>query len=520
MEVEISKRLVLVNSASSVAARLVNVTVLFWLHQHLLKRVPPQEYAIYPVVLAVMAFAPVFTTVFTGGISRYVVDAYARGDRDAVVGTVSSIFPVLVGCALVFLGGGLVFARYADTVLNVADELLWDARLMLLLMFASVAVEVVLTPYNLGMYVRQKFVLLNLIQVGMQLVRITILFALLFGVSTRVLWVVVATVSATLLAQIPKLLLSRRLVPELKFSWSHFTWARTRELVSFGFWVSGGQIAHTILTNADPIILNRFATPTDVGAFHVGSMFDRQIRQMNRIAGAPILPMLTAMHATGASERLRRAYLRGARYTLWVVLLMGVPLVVFREEFVNLYAGSRYASAATVILLLLGVYPIGFANVMLSKLAIAMARVREYFTRTIFIQVLNLGLTLYLVGVLDMGAVGSALSTFCTSVGSHVLLLWPLAMRLTGLSFGRAFRETVVPGCLPGAACAVVCLFLRELRSPDSWPWLVLWGAVGATAYMGALLGLSLRPEDRKDLGALLRKLRGKVSGRTSDQKV
>ena len=55
--VPISKRLVLINSASSMIARMLNVTVLLWLHRHLLGRISAEEYSIYPVLMAVMVFS-------------------------------------------------------------------------------------------------------------------------------------------------------------------------------------------------------------------------------------------------------------------------------------------------------------------------------------------------------------------------------------------------------------------------------------------------------------------------------
>ena len=82
-----------INSASSVLAKIVNMTVLLWVYQYLLKRIPAEEFAVLPVVTAIMVFAPLFFSFFTGGISRYVVEAYAKGDFERVTRIVSSIFP-------------------------------------------------------------------------------------------------------------------------------------------------------------------------------------------------------------------------------------------------------------------------------------------------------------------------------------------------------------------------------------------------------------------------------------------
>ena len=93
----ISKRLIAVNSASSVLARILNITVLVWMYQYLLKNIPAEEFAVYPVVTAIMVFAPLFFAFLTSGVSRHIVDAYARDDLEDVRRiTAASSLPLLV----------------------------------------------------------------------------------------------------------------------------------------------------------------------------------------------------------------------------------------------------------------------------------------------------------------------------------------------------------------------------------------------------------------------------------------
>ena len=92
--VEISKRLVLINSISSVITRLINILFLVWIYEYLLERISTEEFAVYPVVAAIIVFAPLFSSLLTGGISRFVIEAYARGEMQRVTEIVSSIVPL------------------------------------------------------------------------------------------------------------------------------------------------------------------------------------------------------------------------------------------------------------------------------------------------------------------------------------------------------------------------------------------------------------------------------------------
>ena len=100
--IEISKKIIIINSISSALALLINMSVLIWLQQYLLNHISASEYSLIPIVLSAMAFAPLLTTVLTGGLSRFVTAAYAKGDLEQVSTICSTMFPILL------LAGGFV----------------------------------------------------------------------------------------------------------------------------------------------------------------------------------------------------------------------------------------------------------------------------------------------------------------------------------------------------------------------------------------------------------------------------
>ena len=65
--VPISKRLVLINSISGIATRVLTVGVFAWVIQYLLKRIPEEELALLSIVLSLAMILPVLQTILTGG---------------------------------------------------------------------------------------------------------------------------------------------------------------------------------------------------------------------------------------------------------------------------------------------------------------------------------------------------------------------------------------------------------------------------------------------------------------------
>lgn len=506
-KVEISKRLVLVNSASSVAAKVINISVLVWLHQHLLRRISTEEYSLYPVLMAVMVFAPLLTTILTSALGRYIVEAYAKGDERRVTEIVSTMFPFLLGVGLAILTGGWLFAWFADHVLTIGPERLWDARIMLGLLVFLLAIRLPVAPFAVGLYVRQKFVLLNCIRLCTELLRIGILLTLLLCVSTRVLWVVVASMSASLCSLLVIVMISRRLVPALKFRPREIRWPLVRTLTSFGTWNFVLSAADMIRTGADVIILNKLGTALDVTNFHIGSMAFRQIQTGSYLVRGPLQPPLTAMYATGEKKRLRNTYLRGGRYALWASLFLALPLMIYRKEIITLYVGEQFLAAGTVMALLLATFPISYGNVMMPHLAKATAEMRPWAIRAAVIHSTNLLLTLCLVVFFKMGAVGCALATLTVYVIFVPLFYWPLGLRLAELNFRTWLKQTIWPGFKPALAATIVWIVLRIVMKPDSWASLAICSLGGMFCFLIYLFAFCLTSSEQNDIQRLLRKV-------------
>jgi O-antigen/teichoic acid export membrane protein len=510
--IEISKKLVVINSASSIVTKVVNLSVLVWLHQYLLERISPEEYSIYPVMMAVMVFVPVLTVILTSGIGRYIVEAYAKGDERRVTQIVSTMFPILTVAGVVLLALGMVFAWYVDRVLTIPLGRVWDARIMMALMMFSAAIRLPAAVFGVGLYVRQKFVLSNCVQLCASFVRIALLFVLLLGVSTRVLWVVVASVSAEFCSLLVITGISCKLIPALRFRVNEIRWSLAKTLTAFGGWNVLMHVAETIRMASDTIILNKLGTPMDVTCFHLGSLPHRQITLFASGIKGVLTPALTAMHATDDRQKLRSSFLKIGRYSLWGSLVVSVPLIVFCKEVVLFWVGAEYLMAANIISLLLMMFPVTYGFSVLGNIAVAKAQIRGLALRAVMIQLFNLGLTLYLVGSQKMGAMGSAISTCFT-----MTIVWPIvhcrfAFKLTDVSATEFIGKVVIPGCVPGACSCMLWIIIRFTVAPKT-VWSLTCCVLGGLVFYCLCLLCCLKHEDWCDIRKMGHVLRGRFCG-------
>ncbi|MBX7255464.1 MAG: hypothetical protein K1Y02_03795 [Candidatus Hydrogenedentes bacterium] len=500
----ISKRLVLINTASSLATRLLTITVLIWLQQYLLKRVTPEEYSLLPVLYSIMMFAPLITTVLTGGLGRYLVEAYARSDDERVTRIVSTMFPILCAGGLAFLGAGWTIAWYIDHLVNISPELLWDARVMMALLIFSAAIRLPLSPFGMGLYVRQKFVLQNMIGVGTELFRLTLLFTLLYTAGDRVIWVIAASVGADMLNLAITQTVSRRLVPSLRLRRAYRDRTLAKEMVGFGGWNFVNGLFGAVLQSADPIVLNRFASAVDVSCFYLGSLPIRQFKSLYAGYSGAIEPVVISMHAMNQNDRLTELFIRMGRLSLWSSLFVAAPFMILGSDIFALYVGNAYGQAGVVSMLLFACFPMNYGNSILWPIASARAQLRCLAWRTALENSFNLGLTIYLVASLHLGAKGSALASVISVYLGHLLLWWPLAIRLLNMRLRRVLSETILPGTVPFLASVLLMLGLRACVASPQWTAVIVIAIAGATVYILCLVVL-MKDNDRADVRRMIR---------------
>lgn len=507
--VEINKRRVLVNSASSALTTVLNLSVLVWLQQYLLKRISAEEYSLVPLMAAIMAFAPLLSTVLTGGLGLFVTTAYAKGEDDEVTSICSTMLPVLAAGGIAFLAVGWTCAWYIDHLIRIDPLRLWDSRIMMALLVFSAALQLPAAAFSSGFIVRQKLMLQDLLGVSCQLLRLLVLFSLLFGVSTRVLWVVVASVASDLVYLAISVPISVRLIPAQRFCWNAIRWPLARRITNYGGWTLVNQLAQTARMAMDPLILNRFTSALDVATFNVAGMVPRQLPLLVGPLYRPFIPILAALYATEDSTRLRNTYLRTARYNAWVLLAVGIPAIVFNHELIFLYLGGKYQGAGAVMAVLLVVPILNAFNAMGPAALAAAGEMKKFALRQIIVHSMNLLLTVLFVAQLRMGAFGSAAATLLATLTLDTALTWRLSWHVTHTPASAWVREVLFPTVGPALPSICMCLSVKYLLGITTWIGLFAVSAASGILNIILIACFGLRNQDRTDIAKIAERLPG-----------
>ena len=499
-----------VNALSSVLTTLVSMTVLVWVNQYLLRRIPAEEYSLIPIVTTLMIFAELFQSIASGGLARFMVEAHAKGDDAGVARVVSSMLPVLVLTAFIVASAGALAVWRIEDIIRIDTTYTDDARIMLGILVAVLCLNILTTPFTAGLYVRMRFTRLNLIKLACEVLRVAVLLVLLLGVSTQAMWLIVATAISGVVSVALLFWQSRRLLPAARFRRELMSLSMVRRLTGFGAWGSLHGVTLLLQRTLPVLMLNQYATAVDVSAFHLGNQADTQIRRLTNAVAVPAQPALIGIYATEGAGALTDFYYRGGRYFLWFTLFLPPPLVAFAHPLIALYVGETYAQAADVLVWIIGAYPFVWASAMFYQVAYAIGRIGLFHVCNAAMVAVSLVALLVAVGPLGLGAAGAGMALGGSFAAMHVLLIWPMGLRLVNGNWRAFLRRTLVPGLLPFAGAMTAGLAFRARVAIDDWGAFAAGCALSAAVYGAVVLAISIGGEDRE----LLSRLRARVLGR------
>lgn len=502
--VSTSKRLLLINTGATLVSKVLSITVLVWVQQFLIKNIPVEEYALLPLVFSMIFFLPFLTYVLTGGLKRYVMEAYAKHQDEQISKICSSMFPFFfLGSLILFLIGGLISWKI-DTLLNIEPEYVETARLMFFLVISLEALRLTANLFSNGLFVKQRFVLQSSIKLVSEVFKLILMLAFLFGVSISVMSVVAAVFITGFIEMFVFLFVSLKILPEQKFKRIEVDWKLIKEITALGSWSSLYGFSETIRKAADPIILNRLSTPTEVASFHLGALIPNRLEMLvNQSYMSTVSPQVIAHHAQSNEQKLKNIYLRSGRILLWALMLLICPFIVHHEQIVILYVGSEFASAGIALVLLLGCAPFIYGNILQRPLASAKKRIRSLAFRELFSAVINLSLTFLFVGFYNMGAIGSAMATFLVYGIGSLFVFWPFGKSMVNATWGEVWVDIMFPGIVPFIFAAGAMYGILQLYPALTWLDLAINAFFGTMVYF-FVMWFTMKDIDKAELKSAL----------------
>jgi len=487
------------NLTTNWAVYLLAALLSFFLTPYIIARIGQAAFGVWVLVGSFSGYLGLFDFGIGFAVVRYVARYQKTGDverRNEVVATAFYIGTLLAGLVL---AATVVLMINADRWFDIPTELIGHSRMAILLVGLSIAIGFPLSIFSEalagGLF---RFDLFNTVSMLIALFRagLTVLLieadlglvglgmAALVGSLAGYLWRM-----AILFRHLPDLSLHPRLV-----SRAVLNRIGNYSLFSFLLVLSGRLAFYT-----DSFVVGFFRGVEDVAVFGIAAKLVEYLRQLVFTMSKLFTPVASRYDPEADQASLRRIFYDGSRLNILFSLPISLVLFFWGGNFIHLWVGGRFDSAAPILQVLLIGHVLSFMQGIGGDILLGVGRHRLLAILSLIAAVINLALSTILIKF--VGLVGVAWGTTIPLALLSVCYLPIASLRLVGGRMGEFWREVLRPvlivSTIPGSLVIILSGHVTTL------PTLAAGLAVIAAVYLPSAYWLGLTPVEREKARSL-----------------
>jgi O-antigen/teichoic acid export membrane protein len=461
-----------------------------------------EAFGIWIVISSLALYREILQFGFSTATPKYVAEYSALGDDERLRSSIATAFWMLAIPGALALVLGLGVAAVFPQLFHVSPDLEGQAQLLVLIIAVDFALAIPTDAFGGVLTGLQRYDLLNT-----TVITINVAQAVGWGVvilaGGGLVPLGASTVALSLVGQLWRYLIARRLVPGLSISLRSVHRQLVRPFAGLSAWYGLQNVATLVLNRIDTIVVGVVLGVTAAGVYAVGQKLTLAIGQLLQPVSIVFFPHSSELAARHDDAELRRSLLTGTRILLAVAAPFALTLAILADPLIHAWVGPGFGGAGPVVVFLAGavsIWAVAETGVVMLEGA---GRVRGPALIRASEAVLNFGLSVALAHLI--GLKGVALGTLLAAAAANLLVFYPHMCRQFGLRLRELAGPLIAAHALPVATTLAVG-WLVTRADPTSIPAI----AAAAAAIMGTYAAVfAITGFDRHERQALVARLRG-----------
>jgi O-antigen/teichoic acid export membrane protein len=349
---EINPLRILKNAGANVARGGTSALVALALPPLLTRSMSAEAYGTWTLVLQLSAYIGYLDFGIQTAVGRFVAFGRERNDRDYCNRMVSTAIMVLGVAALLGLIAAVGIAFILPRLFHqMPSSLLSQARVAIFLVAGSLAIGLPFSAFN-GVFVGMHRYEIPAFTIGGSRLLSAGLLVLIVHRGGGLLWMGAATACVNLISYALQFAVYRKLAADVTPELTAVAGESLRELVDYCLSFSLWTYASLLVAGVD-LILVGFFQYQEVPYYAVAATLVMFLAGLQSATFNALLSPAAALHARGNASELGRMLVTSTRYGTFLLLLTGVPLLLWADPILTLWVGPTYASHAALYLRIL-----------------------------------------------------------------------------------------------------------------------------------------------------------------------
>ena len=475
-----TSHIILTSSLGNMFAQVVILGSIFVMTPILLRYLGQENYGLWAVALSVQAFGGLMNDGFWGAIIRYIAKFYAEDDLESGKKLIGSFMWLYIAAGLLVMAVLMIFAQFLPNWLAMSEAKRPLATQLFMITALTQGLTLPAMVPRAVLHGLKQFKLLNIIDVFM--VIFTALVSWLFlAQGFGILAIAWGYLAGVVIMFVSFQIAVYTLEPKLVAHFGRFDWSMTKLTFNYSWPLFVQDLSHRLQTKTDEFTLGIFAALAVVTPYNIARRLSEIIFVMGQQIMKVFLPLSAELDQNQDQKRLQELFLTGMRLNGLLALLLGSIFIVFAEQLLQLWLGTRVEQAAELVLIL----SIATMFATLQQPAVETLRgiSRHHDLAWISLGAGISNLVLSLILVFPFGAIGVAIGTLVPAV-LEFLTIQRLALRRFGLTTLQLLKEGLTPPLLAAVIPISILFITRQAELINGFLSLFLICAAAAASYL------------------------------------
>ena len=331
-------KLIAFNMIWSIVAVAVNYAITFFMTSYVTNTAGAEAFGFVTLSNTLTSYIDVISIALNAFACRYISIAFHKGNIEEankyfnsviIADTVLSIFIIAIGIPTIF------------NLERISEELVFDVKILFVLTLLRYTITIIGTVFSVGTFITNRISFSERQKSISYLVQGFFLI-FLFGIfGTRIWYVGIALLIASVYVFVTNIHYTRVLTSELRFNISKFDTVAVKKLISLGIWNSINNFGNILNSGLDLIVTNLMLSPSIMGEISIGKSLGTICNSLLESATNSFRPKLLQVYASGNIKTLVSELKKAMKTTGMISNIIFTGFVVCGRDLFRLWLPTQ-----------------------------------------------------------------------------------------------------------------------------------------------------------------------------------
>lgn len=332
-----SKYQLFINLFCQIFLVITNMAISFLLVPFILEKIGADAYGFVGLANDFISYAQLVTIALNSMASRFITINIYQNKYEEANKIFNSVFIGNIIITIILIIPMILTIVFLPNIISIPTTLLHSVRILWIILFINFIITIISSVFGVATYATNKLYLSSIRQIESQLVRSIILIVTFVFLPTRLWYVGLATLAATLIVSLYNYKYVRTLLPKIKFDKKYFDKKSIITLVGSGIWNTVTKLSGLLSSGLDLLLTNTFINSTLMGILSVSKTLPNVILSFFGSLTSVFSPQLTISYAHGDYDDIKRQLIFSMKL---VGIFASIPLAImigFGTDFYQLW---------------------------------------------------------------------------------------------------------------------------------------------------------------------------------------